>query len=159
MSKVIKAPCPVDYSDGTLKVFLAGTIDNGNSVDWQTAASTLIQNEDVTFLNPRRDGWDSSWEQVPENTQFREQVTWELDSLSKADVIFIYFAEGSASPISLLELGLFLDREIVIVVDDGYYRKGNIQITADVMFNKKVYDNLNEGITKLMEVLNEKRIG
>lgn len=159
MSTVIKAPNPVDYSDGTLKVFLAGTIDNGDSVDWQTSVSNLIKADDVTFLNPRRDDWDLSWEQVSTDVPFRKQVTWELDSLSKADVIFIYFAEGSASPISLLELGLFLHKDIIIVVDDNYYRKGNIQITADVMFNKKVYDNLDEGLIKLTEVLNEKRIG
>ena len=48
--------------------------------------------EDIIFLNPRRDKWDSSWEQSITNPEFKLQVDWELDGLEMADLIIIFFS-------------------------------------------------------------------
>lgn len=154
--EIIKAINPVDYGSDTTKVFLAGTIDNGNSDDWQkTVAEFFEHTEGLTLINPRRDDWDSSWKAEASNPVFREQVEWELRNLYTCDIILIYFAPGSSSPISLLELGLFLDKEIIIVVPDGYYRKGNIEVAADFLLGKKVHNYLLDGLLELKEKLNE----
>ena len=86
------------------RVFLAGSIDMGAAEDWQGQLTAMLADLPVDFLNPRREAWDTSWEQRRRHAEFRGQVEWELDGLDEADVIAMYLAPRSASPISLLEL-------------------------------------------------------
>lgn len=63
--------------------------------------------------------------------QLQTAVEWELDALESSDIVIIYFAPGSQSPISLLEMGLYArSGKLVILCPDGYWRKGNVDITA-----------------------------
>ena len=62
--------------DGKPSIFLAGSIEMGKAIDWQTKIQDIMKDENVTIFNPRRDDWDSSWEQKMENEKFREQVEW-----------------------------------------------------------------------------------
>lgn len=115
--------------------FLAGTIDMGNSVDWQQEFITTIkpfcEGKDIAIFNPRRKEWDSSWEQTIENEQFNKQVNWELDALEKADYIVMFLERNSKSPISLLELGLFADSgKLLVCCEEGFWRKGNLDIVC-----------------------------
>lgn len=121
------APYPVDKPI----VFLAGTIDMGNSADWQKEFVEMVDSKFLTILNPRRDDWDSSWKQDIDDVQFYEQVSWELAGLEEADAIVMYLAPGSASPISLLELGLFAkSKKMIVICPEGFYRKGNVDIVC-----------------------------
>lgn len=60
MSTIFRAPELVGW-DGRRSVFLAGTIDNGDSPDWQKRVETSLSDLDVLVLNPRRSEWGSSW--------------------------------------------------------------------------------------------------
>lgn len=108
MSKILKPTEKLEFQG--FSVFLAGTIDNGNSIDWQKEVTEKIRDFDITILNPRRDDWGSTKVQSIHNPQFKEQVEWELSALEKANIIFMMFLEKSLSPITLLELGLFADK-------------------------------------------------
>lgn len=131
-------------------VFLAGTIDMGNSEDWQENLSIFFNNNGWDVFNPRRENWDSSWEQKFENPQFYQQVTWELNALEQSDLIIMYFAPTSKSPISLLELGLFArSGKIKVVCPDGFYRKGNVEIVCN-MYNIPIYNDLNSVLNKII---------
>ena len=138
------------YSDKSIKIFLAGSIEMGKAEDWQAAIPELFKDrQDLTFFNPRRDDWDSSWEQKESNPQFNYQVNWELDHLDKADIIFMYFSPETKSPISLLELGLYANLEKMIVCcPDDFYRKGNVDIVC-ARFNMPVYNTLDAAIGRL----------
>jgi hypothetical protein len=60
-------------------------------------------------------------------------VEWELAGLERADVVVIYLAPGTKSPISLLELGLHAGRnphKVVACCPDGFWRKGNVDIVC-----------------------------
>lgn len=111
------------------RIFLAGTIDNGNSIDWQSKVSEELKDYDITIYNPRRLDWDSSWKQDISNDPFNQQVNWELDHLERSDLIIMYFLPGSQSPISLLELGIFY-KKMVVCCPDGFWRKGNVDIVC-----------------------------
>ncbi len=134
-------------------VFLAGTIDNGSSVDWQEELSQRLRAHDVLILNPRREEWDASWEQSIAHQQFKQQVEWELDGLECADYIFMYFLGKSQSPITLLELGLHARSEkIIIVCEKGFWRRGNIEVLAD-RYDLLLFDNFEEGVAQLITKL------
>ncbi|WP_353570614.1 nucleoside 2-deoxyribosyltransferase domain-containing protein [Candidatus Albibeggiatoa sp. nov. BB20] len=152
MAIVYKPPQIVDFA-ARPSVFLAGTIDNGNSEDWQAVLETRLTDLDVSILNPRRDHWDASLEQSIHNPQFKQQVVWELNGLDAVSVIFMYFAPNSQSPITLLELGLMAaSKKILIVSPQNFWRRGNIEVVAE-RYQIPLIDNLDMGIEMLRDSL------
>lgn len=128
----IQAPNKSPDTDAT-SVFLAGSIEMGKAEPWQERIVRELEDTDIVFYNPRRDDWDSSWEQTKENEQFNQQVTWELVHLEKADIIALYFDPATQSPITLLELGLFArTNKMVVCCPEGFWRKGNVDIVCDM---------------------------
>lgn len=136
------------------KIFLAGSIDMGKAEDWQTKLTNDLSDfKGLAIFNPRRDDWDSSWEQSIENEKFNEQVTWEMDHLDAADVVVVYFDPKGQAPITLLELGLHArDRKMIICCPDGYWRKGNVEMVAD-RFNLPLVDNYDDLLEALKDEL------
>ncbi len=62
------------------------------------------------------------------------QVEWELCALEHCDLIVMLLCHGTLSPISLLELGLFAaSRRLVVCCEDGFWRKGNVEVRACLM--------------------------
>jgi hypothetical protein len=123
-------------------VFLAGSIEMGVAENWQDRVGKFFHDLGYDVFNPRREEWDSSWEQNFENPQFYQQVTWELNALENADLIIMYFDPSTKSPISLLELGLFArSGKLRVVCPDGFWRKGNVEITCNY-YKIPLYNNL-----------------
>ena len=149
---------PTDYIPRSeydrFSVFLAGSIEMGKAVDWQSAAMELFKHTDCVIFNPRRDDWDSTWVQSKHNKQFFSQVTWELDHLESAHAILLYFAADTISPISLLEMGLFYKtNKMFVVCDDNYPRKGNVDIVCD-RYGITQYRTIKDAV----QAINRKRI-
>lgn len=151
---VIEAPNNLEVSN--FSIFLAGTIDMGNSIDWQSKVIESLNDLNVTILNPRRKDWDSSWKQTIEDFQFFQQVNWELDALDRADLICMYFAPDSASPISLLELGLHAaSKKMIVCCPDEFYRSGNVEIVC-LRHNIPVLKSLDSMISVVRNCLETK---
>jgi hypothetical protein len=107
----------------------------GNSKDWQQEMichmNQWFHNQgDIDIFNPRRSDWNNSWEQSPTHPMFSAQVKWELEQLEKADLILMVLLEDSASPISLMELGLFHNKPMMVYNPMEYSRYGNVEITC-----------------------------
>lgn len=137
MAIEIKAPHSFAHVDKRMTIFLGGVIDQGSAPNWQkTIVDALEPYDNCYILNPRRDAWDSLWEQSIDNQQFREQVEWELDAQDSAEIIVYVFApdeesaKTSKAPITLLELGLYIDSCVLVVCPPGYYQKGNVDIVC-----------------------------
>ena len=130
-------------------IFVAGTIEMGNSEDWQSKVIHLIDEDRFVIFNPRRPDWDSSWSQEFTNPQFNGQVNWELNALEKSDIILMYFAPSSKSPISLLELGLFAHTgKLRVVCSEGFWKKGNIDIVCE-RYNIPMFNTLEDVINNI----------
>jgi hypothetical protein len=99
MIKIITAPESYEGLSGKF-IFLAGTIDNGESQDWQKEicdyAKTIETSRDIYIINPRRKEWNP--EATEEDVAF--QVRWELEALKKSSVIIMNILGSSKSPIS-----------------------------------------------------------
>lgn len=146
-----KAPNP--YKLDLPSIFLAGSIEMGAAEDWQTKVKQIIGQRELILLNPRRDNWDSSWEQRASNPNFKEQVLWELEALEACDVIMMYFDPNTKSPISLLELGIFSSWDkLVVCCPDGFWRKGNVEIVCD-RYNIPMVGTLEELVSASIEML------
>lgn len=104
----------------------------GAAENWQDYVTNSLDIDNLYLLNPRRDAWDSSWQQTISNPQFRGQVEWELEAQEKAAMIAMYFAPATKAPITLLELGLFASSgKLVVCCPDGFWRKGNVEVVCD----------------------------
>jgi hypothetical protein len=145
--KEIKSPHNL-ISVGTT-IFLAGSIEMGVAEDWQSKVTDEVRKFECTIFNPRREEWDSSWKQEQGQDQFNEQVNWELENLEKSDIVFLYLAPGTKSPISLLELGLHATGgKMIVVCPEGFWRKGNVDIVC-TRHQIPSYTTLEEGIGAL----------
>ena len=147
----IQAPnyMPIPCGPEILKVFLAGSIEMGLAENWQTRVIRALENRDnIIVFNPRRNDWDSSWEQSQDNPRFSEQVSWELKHLEIADVILVYFDPKTKSPISLLELGLF-SRKAIVCCPHGFWRKGNVDIVC-MRYHIPMFNTIDELIATIL---------
>jgi hypothetical protein len=112
-------------------LFLAGSIEMGKAEKWQ---DTVIADWEISFhydiYNPRRDDWNDGWTQEYNNLQFRDQVIWEQTAIANADIVAFYFADGTSSPITLLELGQCIGakKKCIVRCTQDFWRHGNIQI-------------------------------
>lgn len=149
MLHIIYPPQKITISEGQKSIFLAGSIEMGKAIDWQSWLIEQLQTDNFTLLNPRRAAWDASWEQSIDNPVFAEQVHWELDGLEIADLIVMYFAPNTQSPITLLELGLFAhSKKIIVCCPDGFWRKGNVDIVCQ-RYGIEQVDNLEDLLTAI----------
>jgi hypothetical protein len=142
-------------ADKQVVVFLAGSIEMGAAKEWQQQVIELFHSmlpeekrADYLLLNPRRPDWDSSWKQEYDNPSFYQQVKWELEGLQKADHILVYFDPATKSPVSLLELGAFHNKAIVIC-PQGFWRKGNVDIFCEE-FNVKQAPDLKSAVELIL---------
>ena len=123
------------------KIFLAGTIDMGKSVDWQKATCDWFRALPGRYLlfNPRRDKGLSG-----EMSDFEHQVNWELEHLEKADLIIMNILASSKSPITLLEMGLFMrSGKLRVICEPGFYRYDNVRLTC-VRYGVPLYQNMDD---------------
>lgn len=153
MAIEIKAPEP--WARGKFTIFLAGAIDQNKAEDWQTQIVEALADYDVLILNPRRDDWDSSWEQSASDPQFREQVVWEQQGLEEADFRTFVLLDESKAPITLLELGENIDRPGAVCCEPEYYRKGNVDISS-ALNEMPVFESLDGLIGHLTTILEAK---
>lgn len=127
-------------------VFLAGSIEEDKAINWQSiVCDELVKIPNLTIFNPRRANWDSSWVQKIENTQFKEQVDWELDYIETVDTVIFYFDPNTKSPITLMELGIVsqvpltesrgYQQKVIVCCPEGFWRKGNVDILCSRMHN------------------------
>lgn len=108
-------------------VFLAGTIDGGNSFNWQEDIINECKDLDVTFFNPRRKKWETN----SVSTRIECQIKWEQEHLDQADIIIMCLLDDSKSPISLLELGLYAQSgKLLVFCNKAFYRYDNVRLTC-----------------------------
>ena len=112
-------------------VFLAGTIDNGNSLNWQDKTIIELMNlgiNDIEIYNPRREHWNPN----PSKEEMEYQIKWEQEYLDKADFIAMVLLDDSKSPISLLELGLYAkSNKLIVFCTPDFYRWDNVRLTCE----------------------------
>ena len=148
---IVQAPLEYFKRD-KISVFLAGTIDNGESIDWQASLSNEIQEEfpKVNIYNPRRADWDKD-ATVPD---LIEQIRWEQKYLNQCSILFFNILANSVSPVTLLELGQALGRgkEVVIACSSDYFRYWNVRATA-LEHDRIVYTSYEQAVKLLKRKL------
>ena len=135
-----------------IKIFLAGSIDQPEENNWRKHAILHIQNswfnhpdneDSITIYSPRRSG---KWSTEMEN----EQAAWDTSKLSMVDYIILHLTGTTISPVSLLELGIFITNpKLFLSIDDSYTRKHVVELYYTYYGFNKVYSSWVETITEI----------
>ncbi len=145
----ITAPAKISKDEKRIKIFLGGSIEMGKAENWQKWVEEQLSDQQVVLLNPRRNDWNDDWKPNADNPHFREQVEWELEALESADIIMMYFAPNTLSPVSMLELGLYARTgKLMVVCPEGFWRKGNVDIVSE-RYQISIFESLEELIGAL----------
>jgi hypothetical protein len=148
------------FNNDMLNVFLAGSIENGAAVSWhkdfhdkvlsRLAKKWNIPDNGICFFNPRR----LEWNQSASEEELKIQIEWELTRIKQSQIVFFYFAKGTISPISLLELGLVLGSKpsnVVVVCDNEYFRITNVKETLNFTGVINCYEDMEDGALALAD--------
>lgn len=123
---------PDDPVYGKWNVFLAGSIEMGNAIQWQKHMYKYLNHLPITLCNPRRGRWDPNVTGAAKDAAFNHQVTWELNALTKSDVVCFFFDTTTKSPVTMLELGLWAHSgKVVVCCGDTFWKAGNIHIVCE----------------------------
>lgn len=118
--KYIQAPDEYEGDDTSL--FLAGGITN--CPDWHKEVVESLKDLPITIFNPRRGVY------LEDLGHEEKQVSWEFKYLHKASAISFWFPKETLNPITLFELGSWInsDKKIFIGMHPDYEKKNNIII-------------------------------
>lgn len=155
---VIITPETEKQESNNKSVFLAGTIDNGDSLNWQDKVIIELINLgfNCNIYNPRREHWNSN----STADDLIKQIKWEQDHLDKSNVIVMVLLDDSKSPISLLELGLYAkSKKIIVFCTPNFYRWHNVKLTCD-KYKIELIQDLNPLIiaNKIISKLNKIKV-
>jgi hypothetical protein len=112
-----------------LSVFIAGPV--AGDWDWQAQAATAITSyANVDVYNPRRID-NPDWDDYSVGLA---QSVWEHRQLREASIIMFWFAPISLAPLSMFELGFWLNtgKPIVVGVHPDFERGDSIRIQSSL---------------------------
>lgn len=136
MAKIYRAPEKIPDDIKVPKIFLAGSIDMGKAVAWQTAMEKGLSAQNVVVFNPRRLDFDPKADYSEDNPYMREQIEWELKQLDNSDIVMFFFDPKGQAPITLFEMGK-VSYEVkhgmkkgIVLCPKGYWKRANVIINA-----------------------------
>lgn len=145
--------CPEILTDTVAhSTFLAGGITG--CPDWQKEFISLCENYKPVIklrnilVNPRRNNFD-----VSNLNMSIEQIDWEYSHLRKCDILLFWFPKETLCPISLLELGAAMEREVTLIVGchPEYQRRFDVEYQLKISRPTiKMAQSLSQLVTQLL---------
>ena len=132
-------------------VFLGGTIDNGSSVDWQEELGQILIKNNLYIYNPRRKNWDSG----AGEKAIEEQILWELDAQERCDVLAYNILGDSKSPITLMEIGAYKYKNILVNCSKDFYRYTNVKTFCEY-YSIPLFDiSIDDFASEIVDIFDE----
>jgi hypothetical protein len=121
-----------------LFVFLQVVSIFKESTSWR---DTIIKgsSKNTIFFDPTREDHDELG-----NKEMVCHIQWELEALEIVDMIILNFLPEAKSPISLVELGLYMKSNKLIVVCPKEFYQYHYVSTICAKYNTPIYHNLQE---------------
>ena len=145
----IVSPQPLRESVKNMKlvrVFLGGSISNGEAPNWQADAVKSLSNLPIYIFNPRLADWDPSASDEVKT----EQIEWEFEAQANSDFIVYNFEPDFANPVTLFELGVFGGRrssKVVVRCPATFPHYLNVKLVCKKM-GVPVFETLDEALAK-----------
>ena len=124
--------------EGKKYCFLAGSIDFKVTNSWRDKVIEK-SSEKTVFFDPTRKDHDLLSEE-----EMKSHIIWELKALELADFIILNFFPDAKSPISLVELGLYMKSNKLIVVCPKEFYQYRYLNTICCKYSTPIYYNLHD---------------
>lgn len=123
--------------------FLAGSIDYHLAGNWREKVISEMESQ-VHFFDPTRIEYNEF-----NNFQMKEHIKWELNALDLSDKILLNFLPNAKSPISLVELGLYVKTsKLIVVCPNQFYQKRYVYTICE-KYNTPCFNDLDKAIKYL----------
>ncbi|WP_152594432.1 nucleoside 2-deoxyribosyltransferase domain-containing protein [Cellulophaga sp. E6(2014)] len=133
---------PIKESDQRY-IFLAGSMASKHTINWRNQVVNSLRNS-YQFLDPTKEHHDTL-----NATQMKKHVEWELDAMAMADIVLLNFLPKALSPISLVELGLYVNTKKLYVVCPKAFYKSSYVLTLCERYHTPTFKTLLEAIDTL----------
>ena len=164
--QIVEAPNSLKpyLNSKAIKVFLAGSTKLNLIENWRKIFEDSLKSLDIVIFDPFRKDWDDSWKEDRNDSQFREQITWELEAQELADIVVMHFEPDALAPITLMEFGLNARPKaigysrLIVHCPKEFWKKGNVDIVCARYGIKHVetLDALVDVTIKQIELLKKK---
>lgn len=124
-------------------IFLAGSMDQEKPNSWRSQAIVSLQ-ESYHIFDPTQKEYGTLTE-----LQMKNHVKWELDALNRADIILLNFLSNTFSPISLVELGLHVAGNKLIVICPKEFYKNTYVTTLCETYNTPLFRSIEQALDTL----------
>ncbi|MDG1333826.1 MAG: nucleoside 2-deoxyribosyltransferase domain-containing protein [Crocinitomicaceae bacterium] len=133
-------------------VFLAGSMATTRKNNWRQTATRTFQAAYHFFdpTNPRHNNLNDE--------EMRNHIKWELEAMKLSDIIILNFLPDSLSPISLVEIGMYISSNKLVVVCPKEFYKWRYIDTLCNEYNTPIFNQLEDVLNgDLDTILNEQR--
>lgn len=121
-------------------LFLAGTMASGEVGNWRSEVILGLGNR-FNYLDPTNKNHNKL-----KATQMQNHIGWELEALKRADKIILNFLPESLSPISLVELCIYVaSNKLIVLCPKGFYKNRYINILCK-KYNTPYFDKLSDSL-------------
>lgn len=121
-------------------IFLAGSIDKNHKTDWRINAINYFW-EKYRIYDPRI----TNHSELTDN-EMKNHVEWELNALSSANRIILNFLSDAKSPISLLELGMYVrSKKLIVVCPKTFYKYQYVKTLCNI-YNTPCFNKISDAI-------------
>ena len=141
--QIVEAPNSLKpyLSSSIIKVYITGSISLDKSKkNWIEIfidrLAKSLKNRDIFIFHPIRKDWKSDWGKDRNDSQFWEQITWELEAQELADIVVMHFEPDALAPITLMEFGLNARPKaigysrLIVHCPKEFWKKGNVDIVC-----------------------------
>lgn len=120
--------------------FLAGSIDMSEVENWRETVVGKL-NGYTNFFDPTHLNHDTL-----NDTEMREHIRWELDALQLSDLVLLNLLPNYKSPVSLIELGVYVQSgKLVVVCPLRFYQRRYIEELC-ARYNTLIFSDLSRAI-------------
>lgn len=125
--------------------FLAGSIDYHLQSNWRQEIINKTGSS-VHFFDPTRIDHNEL-----SNFKMKEHIKWELDALDISDKIILNFLPNAKSPISLVELGMYVSTsKLIVICPNEFYQSRYIKVLCN-KHKTSIFNTINEAVQYLSE--------
>ena len=123
-------------------VYLGG---NSRGRDWRVNFLHRFEQEDVVFINPRRENYANPGDSPNEHAK---QVLFERHALDKSHIALFWLGEGLANQAARVEIGYALgaSKDVIIGADNGFLGLEHLSAFSGLILSSSV-----EGMMDRME--------
>ncbi|MFT6981845.1 MAG: hypothetical protein ACJAUD_000612 [Crocinitomicaceae bacterium] len=121
-------------------VFLAGSVATDSDNNWRHDIINKWGDEYHFFdpVNPNHANLNDK--------DMRAHIKWELDALKSSDYIFLNLLPTSTSPISLVEMGLYVStKKLIVICPTEFYKWRYIDVLCKE-YNTPIFQDFGEAL-------------